>query len=77
MGKNIYEIRCQCPISGALHFYTDEYTRREKREELCQCPISGALHFYNNVTKISNIKMKYVNALSRAHSISTPTPKIA
>ena len=62
--------RCQCPISGALHFYgvdcLDRYPYR-----MCQCPISGALHFYLISDKNETQKIMGVNALSRAHFIST------
>ena len=40
------DILCQCPISGALHFYDELTVNPEKINVLCQCPISGALHFY-------------------------------
>ena len=36
---------CQCPISGALHFYGRSW-RGGIGKRMCQCPISGALHFY-------------------------------
>ena len=38
---------------------------------MCQCPISGALHFYRGVTRCTPAAEKGVNALSRAHFIST------
>ena len=37
--------KCQCPISGALHFYYI-ICQPQRKENQCQCPISGALHFY-------------------------------
>ena len=62
---------CQCPIPGSLHFYS-HYLFRAAKIGLCQCPIPGSLHFY--VVELSELAMKHewcVNALSRAHSIST------
>ena len=61
---------CQCPISGALHFYS-LLLGLSCFSLLCQCPISGALHFYKpNQFSPSGIYYS-VNALYRAHFIST------
>ena len=72
---NIYYIVCQCPISGALHFYAPTFVIDGVTVTMCQCPISGALHFYSPREKWDTTQ-KSVNALSRAHFISTPTLKI-
>ena len=85
---------CQCPISGALHFYIKNGGQRGMQLQVCQCPISVALHFYEGwqpsvlplwrcqcpisgalhfyTTKSAKGRtVTGVNALSRAHSIST------
>ena len=61
---------CQCPISGALHFYRKN-EMAAKTEKKCQCPISGALHFYCQSACSAEYYAVRVNALSRAHFIST------
>ena len=90
-----FMIRCQCPVSGSLHFYEETKMELEKRgyvsmpclgltpfllsEEafislltwLCQCPVSGSLHFYFRFCLLCSVPEQCVNALSRAHSIST------
>ncbi len=38
--------RCQCPISGHIHFYDMKFDAVFYERELCQCPISGHIHFY-------------------------------
>ena len=38
---------------------------------MCQCPISGALHFYEAEALAKGMGLECVNALSRAHFIST------
>ena len=116
--------RCQCPISGALHFYRgiNEKSNTDNRVSMpylgrtsflrttavckgivsmvsmpylgrtsflqrstypkkqgslmCQCPISGALHFYVQILINKYAGQKGVNALSRAHFISTRRKKI-
>ena len=58
---------CQCPISGALHFYCVNASS-ERNADMCQCPISGALHFYimkrNEMKKMLGVSMPYLGRTS-------------
>ena len=38
---------------------------------MCQCPISGSRHFYSVEDAVKLVNQAGVNALSRAHVIST------
>ena len=44
---------------------------RKKNDFMCQCPISGSRHFYWQATLFLALTILCVNALSRAHVIST------
>ena len=70
MRKFVMGKMCQCPISGALHFYVKK-DMKEAHAFVCQCPISGALHFYAETEHPEWTESVCVNALSRAHFIST------
>ena len=61
---------CQCPLSGSSHFYR-YYLIEDFNDLLCQCPLSGSSHFYHLQTTTSGLKKLSVNALYRAHPIST------
>ena len=63
---------CQCPISGSRHFYGSPTNRPERAQTSCQCPISGSRHFYAwRILAAACMDYWCVNALSRAHVIST------
>ena len=69
--SRILRSACQCPISGALHFYKGIGNKSCSLCCVCQCPISGALHFYQKDGTATQYRLECVNALSRAHFIST------
>ena len=60
--------RCQCPISGALHFYAQLYSKVCQDGYVCQCPISGALHFYATIAESilynGDVSMPYIGRTS-------------
>ena len=58
------------PYPGLTPFLLDWHLFEKEYDEMCQCPIPGSLHFYIQVMHGQKSK-QCVNALSRAHSIST------
>ena len=74
--------RCQCPISGALHFYAQLYSKVCQDGYVCQCPISGALHFYGFALADSmfngDVSMPYIGRTSflRTEAIRTQCMKL-
>ena len=61
---------CQCPISGALHFYRDNRLQW-RYPRTVSMPYLGRTPFLQTGRISGKIKGYCVNALSRAHSIST------
>ena len=61
---------CQCPISGSRHFY-NEKDRKPYPAQRVSMPYLGLTSFLQIITGASRGYLWCVNALSRAHVIST------
>ena len=44
----LFDKRCQCPVSGLFHFYGKDGRVGYAGDWMCQCPVSGLFHFYYN-----------------------------
>ena len=75
LGQLIWKQVCQCPISGALHFYVTIIRKGDSPD--VSMPYLGRTSFLLDESRSGCESNKCVNALSRAHFISTEMIKQA
>ena len=67
----LYSERCQCPLSGFLHFYTHSNRCRTHSRMAVSMPFIGLSPFLPGHLLLHSTNLICVNALYRAFSIST------